>query len=334
MKRSHLIYALLLLGVLGLVALAIFRGTHRPELYTYSRILMGTVVEITLKEDRPGPADAAFTEMARLEALFTTYRDDSELSRINAMAPEQVRVSPEVAELTGLALKICRLTEGAFDPTVGPLLKLWDFVGTGNVPTKEELEGVRRLVGCRYVELERDAMTVRLARKGVRLDLGGIAKGYIVGKAMEVLKKRGIGWAIMNAGGDVTFYSSDPSERFRVGIRHPDRAEGLVGTLVVGSGSVATSGDYERYFIKDGVRYHHILDPRTGMPAGGLRSVTVFSRKAYLSDALATALFVMGREKGLELVEAMEGVEAVMVDEDGSIHTTSGLEGAFRPVED
>ncbi len=334
MRRSHLIYALLILGVLGLVALAIFRGTHRPELYTYSRILMGTVVEITLKEDRHGTADAAFTEMARLEALFTTYRDDSELSRINAMAPEPVRVSPEVVELAGLALRMCRLTEGAFDPTVGPLLMLWNFGGTGHVPTREELESAMRLVGCRYVEIERDALTVRLARKGVRLDLGGIAKGYIVGKAMEVLKKYGTGWAIINAGGDVTFYSAEPSERFRVGIRHPDREDELVGTLVVESGSVATSGDYERYFTEDGVRYHHILDPRRGMPASGVRSVTVVSHEAYLADALATALFVMGREEGLELVEAMEGVEAVMVDEDGRIYTTSGLEGAFRPVED
>ncbi len=333
MKRSRLIYALLVLSVFGLLAIGIFRAQHGGELYTYSRILMGTVVEITLREDAPEAASAAFDEIARLEAIFTTYRKDSELSRINAAAPEPVRVSPEVAEAVELAFRVCELTDGAFDPTVGPLVRLWNFSEGGRVPRKEELEQALAFVGCHNIRLDKDAMTVALSRKGVSLDLGGIAKGYIVDKALEVLKERGIEWAIINAGGDVTFYSVDPSERFRVGIRHPDRADGLLGTILVGSGSVATSGDYERYFIKDGVRYHHILDPRTGMPARGLRSVTVVSKEAYLADALATAIFVMGKDKGLELAEKMEGLDALVVDEAGGVYTTSGLEGVFEPFE-
>ncbi len=334
MNRARHVYLPVVMAVSGLLLFGVFRGLHHQESFTYSRVLMGTVVEITLREDSPELADTAFREMERLTALFSTYREDSELSRINSTAGRPVKVSPEVAELVGLALKVCRLTDGAFDPTVGSVVRFWNFGPGGRIPPEDELKKALSSVGCQNIVLDRDSGRVTLSRKGVSLDPGGIAKGYIVDRALEVLKKRGVRWVIINAGGDVAFYSASPSERFRIGIRHPDIEGRLLGILVVKSGAVATSGDYERYFIRDGVRYHHIIDPRTGLPARGLRSVTIVSGKAYLADALATAVFVMGKERGLKLVEDLDGVEAVVVDEDMRIYTSSGLKDAFTPVEE
>ena len=334
MTKARLGYLVAVVVFTAIVAVVILTKEQNPQLYTYSRILMGTVVEITLKEDNPRAAEAAFEEIARLEGLLSSYRKDSELSRINRAAPQPVKVSPEVFNVVVIALKLCALTGGAFDPTVGPLVELWGFKGgSGVVPTKEQIEERLGLVGCGAVVAERDSQTIALKRRGMELDTGGVAKGYIVDRAVDVLKEHGIGWAIVNAGGDVTLYSKDPSERFRVGIRHPEDPDGLLGTLSIGSGSVATSGDYERYFVKDGVRYHHILDPRTGMPARGIRSVTVVATEAYLSDGLATALFVMGKEAAVELVERLDGVDAVIVDEEGGLYVSGGLKDAFTKAD-
>lgn len=298
-----------------------------------ARILMGTIVEIkAFGDDRGGvlnAIDRAFSEMERLEMMMSHYRGDSEISLIEKKAPQWVKVSPEVFEVLSEAIKVSKLSEGAFDITVGILGKVWNFEdGKERIPTSKELKALLPFVDYRYIELSPEDFAVRLKKKGVRLTLGGIAKGYIVDRAMDVLKENGIEEALINAGGDIEVMGE--GRAWRIGIQHPRQRGSIIGILTVYNGAVATSGDYERFFTKDGVRYHHLLDPRTGMPARGVQSVTIVAPQAWYADALATAVFVMGVEKGRRLIKDLEGVEGVIVDGKGKIWVSSGLKGKLE----
>ena len=291
-----------------------------------ARVLMGKIVEIKAHgEDRRyllRAIDRAFEEMERLEALMSSYRPDSEVSLIEREAPLWVRVSPEVFDVLSKALEVSRLSDGAFDITVGILSKVWDFE-KGKIPSRKDLETLLPLVDYRYLELK-EGNLVRLRRRGVRLTLGGVAKGYIVDRAMDVLERMGVREALINAGGDVKAMGQ---RVWRIGIQHPRKEGSLLGILDLRSGAVATSGDYQRFFIREGKRYHHILDPDTGMPVEGLQSVTILAPEAWYADALATAVFVMGGDGGRRLIEGLEGVEGVLVDRDGRVWLSSGLKG-------
>jgi thiamine biosynthesis lipoprotein len=323
--------AAVILAVLLFIALPlVYKGAKGTK--TYGRLLMGTLVEVTLTEgEDPGAAEKAFSEIERLPT--------SDVSKVTASAGSApVSVSEEVIEVLGVALEISRLTRGAFDPTFGALTDVWDFSGDGDyVPSSEEVEGRLELVDYRKIIIDRPNSKAGLVLEGMRLNLGGVAKGYIVGKGVEALKKEGVGWGIIKAGGDMVVFranSTDPPGEpfapFTVGIQDPRRSGALLGKLAVAAGAVATSGDYERFFIKDGVRYHHILDPSTGYPARRTRSVTVIARDPTGADALSTGLFVMGAAEGMELVEATDGVEAVIVDSKGEVHVSSGLKGGLK----
>jgi thiamine biosynthesis lipoprotein len=317
--------------VLTLITLPIFYKTGEKT-QTYGRLLMGTVVEITLREENREAQAAAFSEIERLEALFSSYIPESDVSRISGSAGrDPVEVSPEVIEVLGVALEISKLSRGAFDPTVGVLGNVWDFSeDNGYVPSKEEVENLLDLVDYKNIFIDEEGLRAGLDTEGMGLNLGGVAKGYIVGKAKEALKKEGIEWGVIKAGGDmVVFQKEGLEERFTIGIQDPRQRGRLLGELRIAGGAVATSGDYERFFIKDGVRYHHILDPETGYPARRSRSVTIIADNPTWADALSTAVFVMGVDDGMEIVEGIEGVEAVIVDPLGKVHVSSGLKENF-----
>lgn len=331
--RRLLSYAIVTLIVAVLLALPFYLKKER-ESVTYAKMLMGTVVEITLTEGDVKrfdiAAEKAFDETRRLEALFSNYMPGSDVSRISSSAGDgPVTVSPEVITVLKSAVKAAALSDGAFDPTVGALGKVWGYSAERRrVPTKEEAGRVLPLVDYRGIIIDDSSMKAGLGKKGMVLNLGGIAKGYIVGRAVEALRGEGVERGIIHAGGDmVVFQKKGGGQRaFKIGIRHP-REEGLLGEAYLDNGAVSTSGDYERYFVKDGMRYHHILDPSTGFPADRCRSVTIIAEDPTMADALSTAVFVLGPEKGMALIEGLDGVEGVIVDPGGKVTTSKGFKG-------
>ncbi|MEE9543651.1 MAG: FAD:protein FMN transferase, partial [Thermodesulfobacteriota bacterium] len=238
-----------------------------------------------------------------------------------------VAVSKELFKVVSGAVKVSRMTSGAFDPSWAAMHGLWDFrPDNKRIPSKEELEKALPLINYKLIELDPDKMTVGLKEKGMAIGLGGIAKGYAVDRAMERLSKMGIRNAIIKAGGDVRVQGRrEGGEPWRISIQHP-REEGVLARLPLSNISISTSGDYERYFMKDSILYHHIIDPETGYPARGCQSVTILAPDTMTSDAFATAVFVLGPEKGLRLVERLNGVEAIIVDASGTTHTSSGID--------
>jgi thiamine biosynthesis lipoprotein len=295
-----------------------------PSVVKRHRILMGTLVEITIvgrDEDKAAAAiSEAFAEMERIEHLMSRWISESEVSKINRWAGvKPVKVSAEVLEVIQRAQEISRASGGYFDISVGGLLDLWGFeTSEGRVPAKGEVEQALQSVGYGAIVVDGEASTVEL-RRGMCIDLGGIAKGYAVDRACEVLRSRGYENVIVNAGGDMRVRGRKPNGPWVIGIQDPRDRSRILASFDVGDISVATSGDYERYFEADGVRYHHLLNPFTGYPGRQCRSVTIKAKDAVTADALATAVFVMGPEEGLRLVEATEGVEALIVTADGEI---------------
>jgi thiamine biosynthesis lipoprotein len=319
--------------VLTLILLPLFYKTGEKS-STYGRFLMGTLVEITLRQEDPEGAEgaeAAFSEIERLEAIFSSYIPTSDVSRISkAAGVGPVSVSPEVIEVLGVSKKISELTRGAFDPTVGVLNNVWDFSGEdGYVPSEEEVKDLLPFVDYKKILIHENSAKAGLSAAGMRLNLGGVAKGYIVGKAQEALKRAGVEWGIIKAGGDMAIFQKGSGEPFTVGIQNPREAGRLLGKITITKGAVATSGDYERFFVKDGVRYHHILDPVTGYPARRSRSVTIIADDPTGADGLSTGVFVMGAKEGMELIEGLDGVEAVIVDSEGRVQVSLGLKESF-----
>lgn len=303
----------------------------------YARELMGTIVEFTLMDGEQSSynpaAEAGFAEITRLTSILSNYDPDSNASRINRAEPgEPVAVAPEVATVVSVALDIAGLSGGAFDPTVGALARVWGYSGeSGRVPSRDEVDPLLPLVDYTQVSVDTAHSTVTIKRPGVKLNLGGVAKGYIVGRAIDKLTAGGVRRGIVRAGGDMTVFSTAEAggreKPFVIGIRHPRKPDALMGEAHVRSGAVATSGDYERYFERDGKRYHHILDPHTGYPAEGVMSATVVSEDPTRADALSTAVFVMGPEAGMALIERLEGVEGVIVATDGRVLVSTGFKG-------
>ncbi len=299
---------------------------------TFSRAQMGTLVQVTLMDgDEAGyeaAADAAFDEISRLEKLLSSYDPASDVSLIaKAAGQSAVKVSPEVVEVVVRGLEISRLSGGAFDPTVGALGRAWGYSGErGYVPQADEVAKLLPLVDYTAVVVDEKNSTVMLSKKGMVLNLGGVAKGFIVGRAIDKLKAAGMRRGIIHAGGDMTVFQTGEGEPFLVGIQHP-REKKLLGEVRVKSGAVSTSGDYKRFFMKDGVRYHHILDPETGFPAWRSQSATITSIDPTQADALSTAAFVMGPTAGIEMIEKIEGVEGLMVDMNGKVYISTGFKG-------
>lgn len=326
-----------------------------PRLYSETRSYMGTLfrVVIALRGDAKSEAGrqhlaesrrraveavrAAFSEVVRLEALLSSYQADSLISKINAAAVKNptrdVKVPQEVFNLILRSIKLSKRMEGAFDITFASVAKLYGPARKGKparVPSALELRRALTLVGSQHIKLDYDKVSVRLGRPGMRIGLGAIAKGYAVDSVAAVLRSMGHRAFIVDGGGDLYVSGRHPDRKWRVGIKDPRMPSVYFATLPVQSQAVVTSGNYERFFVKDGTRYHHILDPRTGKPTQGLASVTVVAPKATLADALATGIFVLGPQKGLALLMRFDKVEALLVTTGGKVVMTPGLKGVVK----
>ena len=304
------------------VVLSVFLSScGRVRSVNESSLLMGTVVEITVQHKDPAVAKKviqhAFDEGRRIENLLSIYKKESEISMVNLKAGlEEVKVSGDSLYLIEKALYYSELSDGAFDITVGPLIELWGFGGgEKRVPEKTQIEKALPLVNYRNVSINREKSTVKLEKPGMKIDLGGIAKGYAVDRMIGILKRDGIKEAIVNAGGDI-YALGNPAGKsgWHIGIRNPrndsDTIDAVIDVIKVENKAIATSGDYEKFFFEGGKRYSHIIDPRTGVPASGVTSVTVTAETATEADALATTLFVLGEEEGKKLIKQLENVEA------------------------
>lgn len=302
---------------------------------------MGTTI-VLVAYDNPevGEAEArkamteAVEEIRRLEALMTTFRD-SELTRANARAGEFSPISPETVEVIEKSLWAGRISEGTFDITFHTLGDLWKFGSVAEPnprpPSREEAARRAALVDYRLVELDVAGRRVKVP-EGRSIDLGGIAKGYAVDRAADVLRKRGLRDFLVQAGGDLYGSGRKPDGTPWVsGVQDPRGEKGeYFATLPLEDHAFSTAGDYARAFIHEGRRYHHIIDPRTGYPATECRSVTVWAPTALLADAIDDAVFILGPEKGLELVESLPGVGALIVDKNNRVWTSRRLEGKVR----
>lgn len=311
-------------------------GTSQPVLVKRAQMHMGTVVSITAVASTEAVAQAAivagFQEIKRLERLLSTWIAESELSRVNAEAGRRpVSVSRETMELVARSLAMARLTEGGFNIAVGPAVEAWSVTERQHIPTAVELEQLKPLVDWTVIQVNEDARTIFLPRKGMRIDVGGIGKGYAADRATEAMQKAGASGGVVALSGDIkTFGSLPEAEGFPVGIKHP-RQEGAVLAIVdLKDEAISTAGDYERFFEQDGIRYHHILDPHTLEPARRCQSVSVIAKEGTVADGLDTGIFVLGPERGMALVERLPDVEAVIVDSGGRMTVSSGLRKRLR----
>jgi thiamine biosynthesis lipoprotein len=281
--------------------------------------------------------DAATAEIRRLETLMTTWDPASEVSRINAAAgKEAVSVGPETFDVIREAVHASEMSGGCFDITFETLHGLWKFDQDldPHPPSAADVKARLRYVGYKHVKLDAAARTVMLDEAHVRIGLGGIAKGYAVDKAARVLEDAGIPSFYVQAGGDLYTRGVKPDgQPWQAGIRDPRGPEGDYFALMsVSDHAFSTAGDYERSYVVDGKRYHHIIDPRTGYPATASRSVTIWAPTALLADEIDDAVFILGPEKGLALVESIDGVGAVIVDAHDKVWTSKRLEGKVRAV--
>ena len=289
---------------------------------------MGTIVEITVanrsEELARSAIEEAMCEFQRIDDLMSSYKPDSVVSKVNQSGSAgKVPVGEEVFRVVREAVAVSGASDGAFDPTIWPVSKLWGFDKGGSIPISELLNSKLQLVGYKNVVLDDYAYSVGFNVNGMGLDLGAIAKGWAVDRAIEKLIARGIRNAIIDAGGDLRIIGSRPGKDFwRIGVQHPRDPGALIFTFDLKDTAIVTSGDYERFFIADGIRYHHILDPATGQPARGCQSVTVLAPTSAEADACATAAFVLGPAEGLAFLRARPGVLGVIVGADGRVHWT------------
>jgi thiamine biosynthesis lipoprotein len=297
--------------------------------YSADEAIMGTAIHAELWCPEHRLAQAAITavmaEMHRIDAAMSPHKPDSELSRINrdaAQAP--VAVSREMFDLVARSIEFSRLSDGAFDITFAAVGQLYDY-RRGVAPTQAEVAVARAAVGYQGLTLDARAGTVQFTRPGMRIDLGGFAKGHAVDNCAVILRGLGIENAIVSAGGDSRILGDRRGRPWTVGIRDPRKAGQVVALLPLVDTAVSTSGDYERYFERDGVRFHHVIDPRTGKSPDAIQSVTVLAPDGLTTEALAKCVFVMGLEAGLQLVESRAGADAVVVDASGRLHYSSGL---------
>lgn len=306
--------------------------------YTRSVHAMGTRLSVSIwtadEVTAARATRAVFDEFERVNKVMSSWLPDSDVARINAAAgADPVVVADEVLSVIERARGIADETGGAFDITVGGFRGLWKFDEDldGSIPTETEVKARLPLIGYRKIHIDRAAKTVKLAKPGMRITLGGIAKGYAVDRAVAILRGHGISDFIVQAGGDLYVSGRRGDRAWRVGIRDPrGLREESFAVLELENGTFSTSGDYERSLVKDGRRYHHLIDPATGYPATRSRSVTVLAKDAITADVWSTSLFIMGHERGMPLVEKMPDVEAVFVDADNKVHISSGLESRLK----
>ena len=314
--------------LLALLLFACVACEAQPKPLSRTDYLLDTVVTLTLYGAGEADLDAAFKEIRRLSDLLDAYDPFSDLGWLQASAArEPVVMAPETMELLIFAKNIYERTGGYLDVTVGPLIDLWDIGNGGHYPTAEELSAAQGLLGMDDLILDEANGTAYLARPGMRVDLGALAKGYIADKVKALLLDRGVNSGVIDLGRNILLIGEKPDGApFSIGVQSPTNAGDLLRVLALKDKSLVTSGTYERYFEHEGKRYHHVLDPFTGFPADqDLSAVTILSDSSLWGDALSTACLLLGVEKGLALVDTIPDAEALFVRTDGTVITTAGF---------
>ncbi len=303
------------------------------EAYSLSLKLMGNTFTITVVAETGVKGqlyiDAAVNEIKRIERLLTTFSETSQTSLINADAGiRPVPVDREVYNLIERSMGISRITQGAFDISYGSIDKsLWNFdKEMTSLPSKEEALQRVYLINYNNIVLDPDACTVFLKEKGMRIGFGGIGKGYAAEKAKDILRAMGVESGIINASGDLTAWGLQPSGKpWRIGISNPEKPDAIFSYLDISGKAVATSGNYEKFAIIGGKKYSHTIDPRTGLPISGIKSVTVISGNAEFADAMATPIAVMGIKSGLYLVNQIPDLHCIIIDDDDKLYTSKDI---------
>ncbi|MGD9558162.1 MAG: FAD:protein FMN transferase [Mangrovibacterium sp.] len=313
-------------------ALLLMMQATAQETYTRTLKLMGSRFDITVVADSPTQGnqyiDLAVKEIGRIECLISEWDPASETSEINRNAGIcPVQVDAELFGLIERSLAISKLTDGAFDISYASMDKVWKFDGSMKaMPSPEAIQVSVAKVGYRNIVLDKNRSTVFLKLPGMKIGFGAIGKGYAADKGKALLMEKGVSGGIVNASGDMNTWGKQPDGKdWEIGITNPLDKNKVFGVFPLKQGAVVTSGTYEKYVTFNGKRYSHIIDPRTGYPTTGIISATVFAPKAELADALATSVFVMGIDVGLDRLGQLPGVECIIIDESGRIHLTKNI---------
>jgi FAD:protein FMN transferase len=307
-----------------------FSTSSSAEWFSRQAAIMGTRIGVEVWHQNKAEAEQAIddvlTEFRRLDQTLSPYIESSELYLVNRdAASHPVAISKEFFDLLQTSLDYSQLTGGAFDITFASIGYQYDY-RKQIAPSDQAIVEALPLINYQLIELDAEAMTVAFKRQGVHIDLGGIAKGYAVDRGIAILRQRGIENALVSAGGDSRLLGDHRGRPWRIGIQAPRNRKSMAAVLPLSGTAISTSGDYERYFERDGVRYHHIISPKTGRSAGALRSVTILGPNATRTDALSTSVFVLGLQQGLSLIDQLDDVDAVIIDNQGKMYMSSGME--------
>lgn len=316
-----------------LLLLATQTFSFGQQIFKKKQSLLGSPFEITVvaKDSVQGNlfSDLAFAEVKRIENLISDWIPTSQISKVNHNAGiSPTKVDKEVYDLVDRATKISKLTSGAFDISYASMDRIWKFDGSmKEMPTPEEIRKSVEKVGYQNIILNPKDTTIFLKNKGMKLGLGGIGQGYIADKIKVLLQEKGCSSGLVNVSGDINTWGKQPNGNlWTVGIVNPMNKNKVFATFPLDDSAVETSGSYEKYVTFNGKRYSHIIDPRTGYPATGIISVSVFAKQTELADALATGIFVMGVEVGLDLVNQIKGIGCIIVDDKGGIHVSKNID--------
>ena len=318
----------------------LFLGLFLTSLSSFAQIahkrklwMLGSPFEVTAVAKDTMAAniyiDMAVAETKRIENLISDWIPTTQISEVNKNAGiKPVKVNNEVFELVERSLKISEITDGAFDISYASMDKIWKFDGTmTTMPTKEAIKKSVEKIGYKNIILDKKEQTIFLKIAGMKLGVGGIGQGYIADKIKDLLFLNGCISGIINVSGDINAWGKQPDGKlWTIGIVNPLNKNKIFATFPLEDSAVETSGSYEKYVIFDGIRYSHIIDPRTGYPAKGVVSVSVFAKQTEIADALATGIFVMGVEVGLDLINQIKGIECIIVDDQGKIHSSNGID--------
>ncbi|MBI4687415.1 MAG: FAD:protein FMN transferase [Nitrospirae bacterium] len=343
-------------------ALSLLGCYKKDSMYRESRMIMDTICTITVvspsEREAKAVIDAGFEEISKIETLINYFSPESEIAAINKSAGiKAVKVSRETLDIIKRAVEIAEATNGAFDPAIGPLTRLWGFSAKTvdrDVPRDEDIKNILPLIDYKKIRINTEASEIFLEKKGMELELGGVAKGYAADKAMEAVKTKGAKAALIAIAGDIKGFGLKPDGKaWKVGIQNPridlrvkgqveaalredslrgsgvKEEEDILAALYLKDTAISTSGDYQRFFIKDGKRYHHIINPKTGYPASGVISVSVIAPEGYTTDGFSTGVFVLGAEEGISLLESL-GIGGVIVDDNMEVILTKDLKGKIN----
>lgn len=302
--------------------------------YHKSLKLMGNLFQLSAMGDDENQAnnciDAGIAEIRRIEKLLTTFNEESETALINRYAGiKPVRVSEETFNIIERSIRISRVTQGAFDITYGSVDKrLWNFdMNLDELPDKITAKKMTRLINYRNILVDRNNLTVMLKEKGMRIGFGGIGKGYAADRARQVMRDKGVKSGVVNASGDLVTWGLQPDgQPWSIGIVDPNAKDKIFSSLNITDMAIATSGNYEKFILVNGQKYSHTINPKTGLPIRGIKSVTIISKNAEIADAMATPVMIMGIVPGLNMINQMKGIEAIVVDDNDVIFTSKNIQ--------